>query len=56
MNTKDKPYVLIIAENIYKEIIKIKHNNNDFTNNDCIDAFIGSEKYKFISSGKFHDK
>ena len=56
MKTKDKPYVLIVAENIYLEIVNIKKNNNDFTNNDSIDAFIGSEKYKFISSGKFHDE
>lgn len=56
MKIKDKPYVLIVAENIYLEIVNIKNNNNDFTNNDSIDAFIGSEKYKFISSGKFHDE
>tara|TARA_E500000178_G_C16840982_1_gene670532 strand:- start:451 stop:888 length:438 start_codon:yes stop_codon:yes gene_type:complete len=56
MKTKDKPYVLIVAENIYLEIVKIKKNNSDFTNNDSIDTFIGSEKYKFISSGNFHNE
>tara|TARA_B100000900_G_C20493220_1_gene680464 strand:+ start:298 stop:735 length:438 start_codon:yes stop_codon:yes gene_type:complete len=56
MKTKDKPYVLIVAENIYLEIVKIKKNNSNFTNNDSIDAFIGSEKYKFISSGNFHNE
>ena len=56
MEPKDKPYVLILAENIYLEIIKIKKKNFGFTNDDSIKAFIGSEKYKFINSGKFHDK
>ena len=56
MKTKDKPYVLIVAENIYLEIVRIKRNNSDFTTNDSIDAFIGSEKYKFISSGNFHNE
>ena len=56
MEPKDKPYVLIVAENIYLEIIKIKKKNFGFTNDDSIKAFIGSEKYKFINSGKFHDK
>ena len=56
MKTKDKPYVLIVAENIYLEIVRIKKNNSNFTNNDSIDAFIGSEKYKFISSGNFHNE
>ena len=56
MKTKDKPYVLIVAENIYLEIVRIKRNNSDFTNNDSIDAFIGSEKYKFKSSGNFHNE
>ena len=56
MKTKDKPYVLIVAENIYLEIVRIKKNNSGFTNNDSIDAFIGSEKYKFISSGNFHNE
>ena len=56
MKTKDKPYDLIVAENIYLEIVRIKKNNSNFTNNDSIDAFIGSEKYKFISSGNFHNE
>ena len=34
---------------------KIKK-NNDFSNIDAIDNFIGSEVYKKISSGKFHDE
>ena len=55
MVTKEKPYVLFVAEIIYLEISKIKKNNS-FTNIDAIDNFIGSEIYKKISSGKFHDE
>ena len=56
MKIEDKPFVLIVAENIYLEIVKIKKNNVSFSNNESIKAFIGSKKYRFISSGKFHDK
>ena len=56
MVTKDKPYVLFVAEIIYLEISRIKKNNLDFTNIDAIDGFIGTKTYKQISSGKFHDE
>ena len=56
MASKERPYVLFIAEIIYSEISKIKKNNTDFSNIDAIDGFIGSELYKKISSGKFHDE
>ena len=55
MVTKEKPYILFVAELIYLEVSKIKKKNN-FTNIDAIDNFIGSEIYKKISSGKFHDE
>jgi hypothetical protein len=55
MTSKERPYVLFVAEIIYSEISKIKK-NNDFSNIDAIDNFIGSEIYKKISSGKFHDE
>ena len=55
MASKEKPYILHVAEIIYSEISKIKKNNN-FSNIDSIDNFIGSEVYKKISSGKFHDE
>ena len=55
MASKKKPYILHVAEIIYSEISKIKKNNN-FSNIDSIDNFIGSEVYKKISSGKFHDE
>ena len=56
MKSKEKPYVLFVAEIIYSKISKIKKNNPGFSNIDAIDNFIGSETYNEISSGKFHDK
>ncbi len=56
MALKERPYMLFVAEIIYSEISKIKKNNMGFSNIDAIDGFIGSEIYKEISSGKFHDK
>jgi len=53
---KDKPYVLFVAEVIYSEISKIKKNNLNCSNIDAVDRFIGTEIYKKISSGKFHDE
>ena len=54
--SQDKPYVLLVAELIYKEICKIKKLNPDFSNINAIETFIGSKTYKEVSSGKFHDK
>ena len=56
MALKERPYMLFVAEIIYSEISKIKKNNISFSNIDAIDSFIGSEIYKKISSGKYHDK
>ncbi len=56
MSSKDKPYILLVAEIIYLEISKIKKNNPNFSNIDAIDNFMGSKIYKKISSGKFHDE
>ncbi len=56
MALKERPYMLFVAEIIYSEISKIKKNNIGFSNIDAIDSFMGSEIYKKISSGKFHDK
>ena len=55
MKSCDKPYILHVAEIIYLEIAKIKRENNVFSNSESINKFIGSETYKKISSGKFHD-
>ena len=56
MQSKDRPYVLFVAEKIYCEISKIKKSNPDFSNIDAIDAFIGSKSYEKISNGTFHDE
>ena len=55
MKSKDKPYILYVAEKIYLEVSEIKKKNNSFSNIDAIDGFIGSDTYKEVSSGKFHD-
>ena len=51
----NKPYVIYLAEVIYKDIADIKKNNLDISNIDAIEGFIGTKKYEEISSGKFHD-
>ena len=54
--SKDRPYILFVAEIIYYKIFEIKKNNPGFSNIDAFDNFIGSQTYTEISSGKFHDK
>ena len=50
-----KPYVIYLAEVIYKNIVDIKKNNSDISNIYAIEGFIGTKIYKEISSGEFHD-
>ena len=56
MPSKDRPYVLIVAEIIYSKICEIKKKNPNFSNIDAVEGFIGTEIYKKISSGQFHEK
>jgi len=56
VKSKNRPYVLSVAETIYLEISNIKKNNPDFSNVDSVEAFIGSKTYMKISNGKFHDE
>ena len=56
MISKERPYILLVAEKIYLEICKIKKINQDLSNIDAIESFIGSKIYNEISSGEFHDK
>ena len=56
MKSKEMPYVLYVAEIIYSKIFEIKSKNSDFSNVDAFDAFMGSDIYNKISSGKFHDE
>jgi hypothetical protein len=52
---KNKPYVIYMAEAIYKSIANIKKKNPDILNIDAIEMFMTTELYDEISSGKFHD-
>ena len=56
MVSKDRPYVLYVAEVIYLEISRIKKDDRNISNEDAIEKFLGSKIYKEIGSGKFHDK
>ena len=56
MQSKERPYVLYIAEEIYLNICQIKSKNPEFSNIDAVENFIGSKMYIKISSGKFHDE
>ena len=56
IQSKEKPYVLLVAELIYSKVSELKKKNPDFSNINAIEAFIGTETYKYISSGKFHDE
>ena len=51
----EKPYVIYLAEVIYKNIADIKKNNLDISNIEAIEGFIGTKKYNEISNGEFHD-
>ena len=55
MQSKERPYVLFVAEIIYTKICDIKKKNPTFSNIDAIEGFIGTGSYKKISSGQFHD-
>ena len=46
----------LLQKKFIQKFVKIKKKNPDFSNIDAIDNFIGSEIYKKISSGKFHDE
>ena len=54
-STEKKPYVIYLAEVIYKNITDIKKKNSNISNIDAIEGFIGTAVYNDISSGKFHD-
>ena len=56
MKSKEKPYVLFVAEIIYSKICEIKKKNPNFSNIDSVEGFIGTETYKKISSGQFHEE
>ena len=55
MDSQSKPYVLYIAEIIYKNIIQIKLQYTNIKNEDAIKKFIETDIYKHLSSGKLHN-
>ena len=56
MPSKEKPYVLLVAEAIYSKVCEIKKKNPELTTINAIENFIGTTTYNDISSGKFHDE
>ena len=55
LNT-DKPYVLRVAELIYKEIVNIKKENSTMSNIQAFEIFMTTIDYDLISSGEFHNQ
>ena len=55
LSKTEKPYVIYLAEIIYKNIADIKKNNPNISNIDAVEGFIGTKIYNEISSGEFHD-
>ena len=55
LSKNQKPYVIYLAEIIYKNIADIKKNNSDISNIVAVEGFIGTKIYNEISSGQFHD-
>jgi hypothetical protein len=55
LSKTEKPYVIYLAEVIYRNISDIKKNNSHISNIDAVEGFIGTKIYNEISSGKFHD-
>ena len=53
MRSKEKPYILLVAELIYLKICDIKKINPEFSNINAGEIFIGTETYKEISSVNF---
>ena len=47
--------MLYVAEEIYLKVSEIKKKNPEITNIEAIERFIGTDLFKEISSGKFHD-
>ena len=55
MDDKTMPYVLYIAEIIYKNVVYIKSLNKNINNEDAINKFMQTDLYENLRSGKLHD-
>ena len=51
-----KPAMLYAAEEIYLEISRIKLKNHEISLIESLERYIGSESYKHLCSGKFHNE
>ena len=49
MRSKERPYVLYVAEEIYSKICQIKKKNPGFSNIDAVENFIGSDTNPMFS-------
>ena len=56
MSKEEKPYVLHVADMIYDKIGDKKKKKPDFSNINALESFIGTNEYKKVSSGEFHDE
>ena len=55
MVNQSKPYVLYIAEIIYKSVVKIKLQYPNIKNENAINKFFETDTYENLSSGKLHN-
>ena len=55
MVNQSKPYVLFIAEIIYKNVVQIKLQYPNIKNEDAINKFLETDTYENLSSGKLHN-
>ena len=54
MPSKEKPYVLLVAEAIYSKVCDIKKKNPELTTINAIENFIGTTTYNDISLSLIH--
>ena len=55
MVNQSKPYVLFIAEIIYKNVVQIKLQYPNINNEEAVNKFLETDTYKNLSSGKLHN-
>jgi len=55
MVNQSKPYVLFIAEIIYKNVVQIKLQYPNIKNEDALNKFLETDTYENLSSGKLHN-
>ena len=53
LSKTEKPYVIYLAEVIYKNISDIKKNNSDISNIDAVEGFIGTKIYEKLFKNEY---